>query len=308
MRKTSLDCVFELAKKDKRVLFIGSDLGPGVLENFKKELPDQFFMEGVAEQFIIGMSAGLAKEGFIPYVNTIATFITRRCYEQVAIDLCLHDLPVRLIGNGGGLVYAPLGPTHLALEDLSLMKSLPNMTIISPCDSLEMRSLMHQTLNYMHPIYIRLGRGGEKIITNDGGKIEIGRGVLFKTPKDVLIISTGTMTQKALEVSEKTVSENIHCGVLHLHTIKPIDVEGIIKYSKNIKLIVTIEEHFRSGGLGSSILEVINDHFGENSPRVIRIGVENKFPNEYGSQDTLQHSVGLDAEEIKKKIFNFFKK
>jgi transketolase len=150
MRKTSLDCVFELAKKDKRVLFIGSDLGPGVLENFKKELPSQFFMEGIAEQFIIGMSAGLAKEGFIPYVNTIATFITRRCYEQVAIDLCLHDLPVRLIGNGGGLVYAPLGPTHLALEDISLMKSLPNMTIISPCDAKEMHAMMHQTLNYMH--------------------------------------------------------------------------------------------------------------------------------------------------------------
>ena len=308
MRKTSLDCVYALAKKDKRVLFIGSDLGPGVLENFKKDLPNQFFMEGVAEQFIIGMSAGLAKEGFIPYVNTIATFLTRRCYEQVAIDLCLHDLPVRLIGNGGGLVYAPLGPTHLALEDFSLMKSLPNMTIISPCDAHEMKSLMHQTLNYMHPIYIRLGRGGEKIITKSNEKIEIGRGVLFKKPKDVLIISTGTMTQKALEVSKNTASENINCGVLHLHTVKPIDVESIIKYSKEVKLILTIEEHFRSGGLGSSVLEVINDHFGKNSPSVIRVGVENQFPNEYGNQETLQDSCGLNVEEIRKKIFNFFNK
>ena len=165
MRKTSLDCIYELAKKDNRVLFIGSDLGPGVLEDFKKNIPDRFFMEGVAEQYIIGMSAGLAKEGFIPYVNTISTFLTRRCYEQVAIDLCLHDLPVRLIGNGGGLVYAPLGPTHLAIEDLSLMRSIPNMTIISPCDAHEMRNLMLQTLDYKHPIYIRLGRGGEEIIT-----------------------------------------------------------------------------------------------------------------------------------------------
>ena len=178
MRKTSLECVYELAKKDPRVLFIGSDLGPGVLDDFKKKIPDRFFMEGVAEQYIIGMSAGLAKEGFIPYVNTISTFLTRRCYEQVAIDLCLHDLPVRLIGNGGGLVYAPLGPTHLAIEDLSLMKSIPNMTIISPCDANEMRNLMFKTLSYKHPIYItRHGQsennvkriiGGDPDITDEG--------------------------------------------------------------------------------------------------------------------------------------------
>ena len=108
MRKTCLDTVYELAKEDKKVLFIGSDLGPGVLNDFKKNIPERFFMEGITEQHIIGMAAGLAFDGFIPYVNTIATFLTRRCFEQIAVDLCLHDLPVRLIGNGGGLVYAPL--------------------------------------------------------------------------------------------------------------------------------------------------------------------------------------------------------
>ena len=121
MRKTALECVHKLAQHDKRVLFIGSDLGHGVLDKMKNELPDQFFMEGVSEQYIIGMAAGLAMEGFIPYVNTIATFLTRRCYEQVAVDLCMQDLPVRLIANGGGGVYAPLGPTHLAIEDIAIM-------------------------------------------------------------------------------------------------------------------------------------------------------------------------------------------
>ena len=308
MRKTSLDCVYELAKKDKRVLFIGSDLGPGVLDNFKKEMPERFFMEGVAEQFIIGMSAGLAKEGFIPYVNTIATFLTRRCYEQVAIDLCLHDLPVRLIGNGGGLVYAPLGPTHLAFEDLALMRSLPNMTILSPCDAQEMRILMHQTLNYLHPIYIRLGRGGEKIITNSSSNIKIGQGVLFKKPKHVLIISSGTMTQKSLEVSEILFKENIQAGVLHLHTVKPIDTSKIIEYSKSLDLIVTIEEHIKSGGLGSSVLEVLSDDLNSNLPKIIRVGIEDKFPHEYGNQDSLQDSLGLNVNKIVKKILNFFKK
>jgi transketolase len=302
MRKTSLDCVYELAKKDKRIIFVGSDLGPGVLDDFKKNIPDRFFMEGVAEQYIIGMSAGLAKEGFIPYVNTISTFITRRCYEQVAIDLCLHNLPVRLIGNGGGLVYAPLGPTHLAIEDISLMRSIPNMTIISPCDANEMKNLMMQTANYKNPIYIRLGRGGEEVVTNSVTNFEIGKGILLKKPKEVLIISCGTMTQKSLKVSNILSEQNIEAGVLHINTIKPIDQEKIINNSKNCKLIVTLEEHLRTGGLGSSVLECINDNNKNYMEKVLRIGLEDKFPEQYGNQQTLQDASGLSDTQIVKKI------
>ena len=123
MRKKCLEMVYKLAKKNKKVVFVGSDLGAGVLEDFKKNIPERFFMEGVSEQYLTGMVAGLAKEGFIPYFNTIATFITRRNFEQNMIDLGLHNLPVKLIGNGGGLVYAPLGPTHQAIEDISIMKN-----------------------------------------------------------------------------------------------------------------------------------------------------------------------------------------
>ena len=125
MRQTCLNMVHDLAKRDERVVFVGSDLSPGLLADMKREMPDRWYMEGITEQNLIGMSAGFAKEGYIPYANTIATFITRRCYEQVAVDLCLHDLPVRLIANGGGLVYAPLGPTHLAIEDIAIMRALP---------------------------------------------------------------------------------------------------------------------------------------------------------------------------------------
>ena len=156
MRKTSLNTIHELAKEDERVIFIGSDLGAGVLDEFKANIPERFFMEGIAEQHIIGMAAGLAMDGFIPYVNTIATFLTRRCFEQIAVDLCLHDLPVRLIANGGGYVYAPLGPTHQAIEDISIMRSLPNMIVIAPCDAVEMKKIINATLDYPHPIYIRL--------------------------------------------------------------------------------------------------------------------------------------------------------
>ena len=165
MRRTSLDCIYELAQKNDRVLFIGSDLGPGVLEKMKQDMPDRWYMEGVAEQHIIGMAAGLAMEGFLPFVNTIATFLTRRCFEQIVIDLCLHNLPVKLVANGGGVVYAPLGPTHQAIEDIAILRTIPNMTVVAPCDADEMRRLMDHSLEWAGPLYIRLAKGGDKIIS-----------------------------------------------------------------------------------------------------------------------------------------------
>src|SRR5919206_1845663 len=175
MRNTCLNMVYELAKRDARTVFIGSDLSPGLLSGMKKDYPDRWYMEGVAEANVIGMAAGMAMEGYVPYVNTIATFLTRRCYEQVAVDLCLHNLPVRLIANGGGLVYAPLGPTHQAIEDIAIMRALPNMTVICPCDADEATRMMEQTLDWQGPIYIRLGKGGDAIVSKAEHGFEIGK-------------------------------------------------------------------------------------------------------------------------------------
>ena len=175
MRRTCLNMVYELAKKDDRIFFIGSDLGVGTLDNYKYEIPDRFFMEGISEANIIGMAAGMAMEGKIVYINTIATFITRRCYEQNVIDLGLHNTNVRLIGSGGGLVYAPLGPTHQATEDIAIMRAIPNMTIIAPADAEEMRRLMPQTVDYQGPIYIRLGKGGDPVVTPVNESFSIGK-------------------------------------------------------------------------------------------------------------------------------------
>src|SRR5437016_761672 len=143
--------VHALAQKDPRVVFIGSDLSPGLLQKMQDEMPERYYMEGVCEQNVIGMAAGMAMDGYVPFVNTIATFITRRCYEQIAVDLCLHDLPVRLIANGGGVVYAPLGPTHLAVEDIAIMRALPNMTVTAAADGDEMRRFMEQTTEWPKP-------------------------------------------------------------------------------------------------------------------------------------------------------------
>src|SRR6266436_10429145 len=177
MRPTCINMVFELAKRDPRVVYIGSDLDPPLTKRMREEMPGRAFMEGVSEANVVGMAAGLAMEGFIPYVHTIATFITRRCYEQVAVDLCLHNLPVRLIGNGAGLVYAPLGPTHLAIEDIAIMRALPNMTVVAVSDADEMRRLMNQTLDWPGPIYIRLAKGGDPIISRADLGFEIGKAI-----------------------------------------------------------------------------------------------------------------------------------
>ena len=184
-------------------------------------------MEGIGEANVIGMAAGMAMEGFIPYVNTIATFITRRCYEQVAVDLCLHDLPVRLIGNGGGYVYAPLGPTHQAIEDIAIMRALPHMTVTAVCDAEEMTRLMDATLDWPHPIYIRLGKGGDPVISKPERGFAIGKAIDMieaeQGASDVLLVTTGVATTQALKAAGALAADGIRCRLLHAHTIKPLD-------------------------------------------------------------------------------------
>ena len=298
MRKTSLNCLFELAQKDERVVFIGSDLGHGVLDDMKNAFPDRFYMEGVSVQHIVGMAAGLAMEGFVPYVNTIATFLTRRCFEQLAIDLCLHDLPVRLIANGGGGVYAPLGPTHLATEDLAILRALPNMTIIAPCDAEEMKRLMKATLDWPHPIYIRLAKGGDTVVSLEENGFTIGKAIIMKNPKDCLFVTTGIMTQAALQACEILKKKYLSCGVLHMHTVKPLDKEALSHWIPMVKSVVTVEEHTRIGGLGSAVLEFCSDTMPEQTKKIKRIGFPDRFADQYGSQNSLLKHWGLSKEDL----------
>ena len=298
MRKTSLEWVYKLAKIDSRVLFVGSDLGAGVLEDMKQDMPDRWLMEGISEQHIISMAAGLALEGFVPYVNTIATFLTRRCFEQIVIDVSLHSLPVRLIGNGGGVVYAPLGPTHQAIEDIAILRSLPNMTIIVPCDAIEMEKVIEATLNWPHPVYVRLAKGGDEIISNKETEIKIGKGVIFKEPGEGLFITTGVMTQLALDASNKLLEEGYPVGVLHLHTIKPLDHKILERILPSVKVVITVEEHSLIGGLGSSILEFCSDNLNSCVKKISRLGLPDKFSQHYGNQEALLDLVGLTKENL----------
>jgi transketolase len=300
MRKRSLDMVYELAKRDERVVFIGSDLSPGLLGEMKKAYPERYYMEGIAEANIIGMAAGMAMEGFVPYVNTIATFITRRCYEQVAVDLCLHDLPVRLIGNGGGYVYAPLGPTHQAIEDIAIMRALPNMTVTAACDAEEMTRLMTASLDWPHPIYIRLAKGGDPVVSRPENGFAIGKAIDMSEgagDADALLVATGVATAAALEARQRLADQGVRCRVLHVHTIKPLDAAAIAAAARGVRVVVTAEEHSVVGGLGSAVLEALADT-GEPMPRVRRLGIGDEFAHHYGNQQKLMDVWGINADGI----------
>jgi transketolase len=302
MRATCVNMVYELAKRDPRVVFIGSDLSPGMLKDMRRDMPERWYMEGVAEQNVIGMAAGMAMEGFMPYVNTIATFITRRCYEQVAVDLCLHKLPVRLIGNGGGLVYAPLGPTHLAIEDIAIMRALPNMTVVACCDAEEMKRLMAASLDWPDPIYIRLAKGGDPIVSKPEHGFTIGKGiVLHDVPGptvDALLIGTGIASARALSAAEILAKEGIACAVLHHHTVKPLDVATTVEQARRARLVVTIEEHTVIGGLGSAVTDALVEHLHGALPRIKRLGIPDTFAVKYGNQDSLMEGYGLMPQQI----------
>jgi transketolase len=295
MRKKCLECVYELAARDSNVVFIGSDLAAGTMDQFKKDFPDRFFMEGVSEANIVSVAAGLALEGRIVYVNTIATFLTRRCFEQVVLDLGLHNANVRLIGNGGGVVYAPLGPTHLAIDDFAIMRVIPNMTIVAPCDADEMARLMPLTLRHCGPLYIRLGKGGDPIVSTEG-PFEIGRAIPMARGDDVLLVSTGITAGIALDAAASLKADGIAATVLHMHTVKPLDVDGFLSYAAPVDAIVTIEEHSIVGGLGGALAEIVAEAGFEPAKRFKRIGIPDVFPHGYGAQATMMAKYEITAE------------
>ena len=302
MRKTSLDMVYQLAKKDERIFFIGSDLGVDTLNEFKEEMPDRFFMEGVSEANVVGMAAGLALEGKIVYVNTIATFLTRRCYEQNVLDLGLHKTRVRLIANGGGLVYAPLGPTHLATDDLAIMRAIPNMTVIAVADADEMKRMMPQTVDIDGPVYIRLGKGHDPIVTDDEHPFKIGHAVPMRTGDDALIVTTGVALKGALEAADALKAKGVSAAVLHCHTVKPLDREAVLKFARKVPAVLTFEEHSLIGGLGSAVAEIVAEAEFEPSKKFRRIGLPDVFPEKYGSQASLMAHYGITAEAIVSEI------
>ncbi|MDY0306111.1 MAG: transketolase C-terminal domain-containing protein [Desulfovibrionaceae bacterium] len=298
MRGKCLNMVHELARKDERIVFLGSDLGFGTLKKFREELPERFIMEGINEAHAIGMAAGLAFDGRIVYVNTIATFLTRRCFEQVALDLCLHKADVRLIGNGGGLVYAPLGSTHLAIEDIAIFRALPNMAIVAVADAEEMERMMPQTVDWPGPLYIRLAKGYDPIVSDPAIPFVLGKGMEIRRGTDALILCTGVTLGPAKAAADELAGEGISCSILHMHTVKPFDAELFLDMARGVRAVVSVEEHTVVGGLGGAAAELLAETPFARQPRFKRLGIPDIFPDKYGTQNQLMSRFGIDQKAV----------
>ena len=299
MRKACLLAVRELAEKDPNVVFIGSDITRQNLEGMAADFPDRYFMEGIYEQHIIGMAAGMAMCGKIPYINTIATFLTRRCFEQLVVDVCLHELPVRLLASGGGTVYAPLGPTHIAIEDLAILRAVPNMTVVAPCDSEEMGRLMRASLDWPGPLYVRIAKGGDKVVSRPDKGFAIGKGIVLHQSGagGILLVTTGITAQIALNSVSDLKNYGIEAAILHLHTVKPLDHSLLHAMASESKGIITIEEHTLSGGLGSAVLESLSDGGIIGIP-IRRLGFPDVFTEELGSQAEIMDKYGISSQGL----------
>jgi transketolase len=293
-----LQTIYEIAKSDPNILYVGSDVGYKTLADFKQDLPDQYFVEGISEAYVIGMAAGLAMSGKKPYVNTIATFLSRRCYEQLAVDVCLGNYDVRLYANGGGLVYASLGPTHLAIEDIALMRALPNMTVIVPTDADEMERAVRASKDYSGPIYFRVARGGDPLVNQKDFDFEIGKANVLRKPGQLLFIATGIMVHKALQVAQILETEEIQAGVVNVHTLKPLDEVTLTSLLEMVPNVIALEEHSLIGGLGSAVSQLMAEKVINKPLQFKQLGIPDCFPDKYGRQEDLLEYYGLDNESI----------
>ena len=298
MRQTALNTVYELAKKDRRVVFVGSDLGAGTLRNMKEELPSQFFMEGISEQHIIGFVSGLAKEGFIPFVNTIANFFTRRAYEQIAMDIALHELPVKLLASGGGMVYAPLGPTHTAIEDLALMSNIPKMRVFAPGDANEMQSLIRASVNDTRPWYVRFGKGGEPKISPEFQASPDFPKVFGHPRGEILILTTGIVIHESLKAME-VLTENYDLKVtaIHFPEFSNLRETQWAHLYIQARIVLVAEEHIFMGGLLAKILKLAWQEQWDIS-KIVHRCLPFKYVHNYGSQSDHLKVNGLDAKGL----------
>ncbi len=297
MRFETIKTIYEHALSNPKIFFLTGDLGHAHLEDFRKNLPNQYINVGIAEQNMIGIAAGLALSGNKVFVYSIAPFITMRCYEQIKVDVCYQNIDVTVIGVGAGYAYSTCGGTHHAIEDIAVMRALPNMRVYSPSNSLEARLITEYLLGQSHPAYLRIGKGGEPPAEKEY-RIEIGRGTVIKPGTDITIFSTGTILLEALGASNILEKRGINAEVINIHTIKPLDEELVIDRAKNRNAIFVLEEHNIMGGLGENIARIICELRQERKIIFKCFGVPDQYSPVAGSQKFMQKLFGLNAESV----------
>jgi transketolase len=286
----------EVGRENEKVVALDADLRGSTMSSlFRQDFPERFFEVGIAEQNMVGLAAGLALTGWIPVVNTFAVFATGRAFEQIRQSVALPRLNIKIGGSSCGLTDTGDGATHQSIEDIAIMRALPNMTVLSPADGIEAKQAVKAMFEVDGPVYIRIGRIEVPNLYGDDYRFELGKAVTMREGSDVTLVATGTMVALALEAAETLAKEGISARVLNVHTIKPLDKEAILAAAEETKGIVTIEEHSVIGGLGSAVAEVVSEKGG--AP-VRRLGVQDVFGQSSNSYEELLAVYGLTAENI----------
>ena len=307
MRNEFAKIITELSIVKKDIVLLAGDIGNRLFDNFKKNNPERFYNCGVAEANMTGVASGLASSGFRPVTYTITPFNTARCFEQIRLDICYPNLPVIIVGTGSGLSYASLGATHHSMEDISILKTLPNLQIICPADKKEVREAFIKAYESNKPTYIRLGKKGEPLIHKKKPNFQIGKSIFLKKGNDVALLGVGNALSIAAKCEEELFKKKIKCDLVSFHTPKPLDKKLLNNLFKSNKLIAIIEEHGLIGGVGSSVLEWANEN-KLDTKNVLRFGGPDKFLTGCGNQTEARKFIGLTSKKICDRILKNLKK
>lgn len=300
MRNAFADELTGLAKDDPRLVLLSGDIGNKLFDKFKTVDEKRFYNCGVAEANMMGVAAGLALSGLRPFVYTIAPFTTTRCFEQIRVDACYHHAPVVIVGTGSGLSYAELGPTHHSLEDMAILRTLPGMRVLAPCDATELRLALRAVLLEDGPAYIRIGKKGEPAIHANPPNFRIGRAIVVRPGDDIALLVAGNMMAETLKAAEMLAEQGVSAEVVSFHTVKPLDEPYLQAAASRFRLVATIEEHGTIGGFGSAVAEW-RARANANLLQLL-FGTADEFMHEVGSQAYARAKYGLTAEHIARRV------
>lgn len=302
MRDAFINKLYEMAREDRNVIIVSADMGAPSLDRFRRDLGNQFLTVGIAEQNMVVIATGLALEGKKVFVYAIMPFVTLRGYELIKVDLSLMNIPVTVVGVGSGFSYEESGPTHHSTEDITVMRVLPNMTILNSSDSVMAARFAEMACKISGPSYVRLDREVFPPIYSQDSDFSAGL-ASFRVGKDVCILATGNMVHRAFEVSDKLAEQSVNAGVVDLYRLKPINEELLLQNIEQSERVVTLEEHLLNGGMGSSVAEVLVDN-GKTIP-LKRFGIRDKYYYAYGGRNNIQSLCGLDADSITQAILEW---
>lgn len=294
-RQSYGEALLELGKRNHNIVVLDADLSESTKTCiFAKEFPERFFEMGISEQDMLSTAAGFATTGLIPYASTFAVFATGRAYDQIRNSICYPNLNVKICASHAGITVGEDGATHQMIEDINLMRGLPNMKVISTSDDIQTRWAVDEISKINGPVYLRLGRYATPVIYDENTKFEFGKGIQIGDGTDATVIATGICVSEAIKAQEKLKLEGINIRVIDIHTIKPIDRDIIIKSAKETKKIITIEEHNIIGGLGSSVCEVLSEEY---PTKVTRMGIQDTFGTSAPAAELIKY-FKLDSESI----------